>query len=251
MSNLFNLLSAMCGKIKKPDLSQNDPEAADYVMGRTHYVGEPIETTLIPEQTVAFEDTGNGFGAANSPVNVDLVEGNTYIVIFDGETYECTCQLFGGVCPIIGSPQGFGAEDTGEPFMYVVNNGRYGWYAYDTETEHTLSLSTIVRPVVQIPEKYLPIAGDDTYGLVKRSEVIRGYTFPILANAAEMNKAIDAFRNGVAMILWNGALILIAERVSDTEIIVRMPHDDVAKRYTAHESGSRMVYSNTLGEAVE
>lgn len=237
--------------LAQPDLSQNDPEAADYVKGRTHYTGDPVETTLIPEQTVAFEDPGAGFGMANSPVNVDLVEGNAYTVIFDGETYECTCQLFGGVYLIIGSPKGLGAEDTGEPFMYASASGMYAWYAYDTGTEHTLSLSTIERPVVQIPEKYLPIASDDTYGVVKRSEVIRGYTFPAIVNAAEMNKAIDAFRNGVAMILWLGGLILTAERISDTEIIVKTSYDDGAKRYTAHETNGYMVYDNTLGESVE
>lgn len=34
MSKLYDLLSAMCGKIKKPDWNQNDPTAPDYVKNK-------------------------------------------------------------------------------------------------------------------------------------------------------------------------------------------------------------------------
>lgn len=189
--------------ILSPDWNQNDPEAADYVKNRPFYTGDPVETTLIPEQTVVFTDQG-GMGVANSPVNVDLVEGNAYTVTFDGKIYECICQLYGGAVLLIGSPKVFGGEDTGEPFTYLANNGQYLLVAYDTETEHTLSLSTVVRPVVQIPEKYLPIAGNDTYGAVKKNDIIIRYYFDRVAPAEEMHQAIDDFRNGKASIHWYG-----------------------------------------------
>ena len=37
MSKLYDLLSDMCGKIKKPDFNQNDPTAPDYVKNRPFY----------------------------------------------------------------------------------------------------------------------------------------------------------------------------------------------------------------------
>lgn len=187
--------------LPNPDLSQNDPEAADYVKGRTHYTGEPIETTLIPEQTVVFTDQG-GMGVANSPVNVDLVEGNAYTVIFDGETYECTCQLFGGAYLIIGSPQGFGAEGTGEPFMYASVNGIYAWFAYDTETEHTLSLSTIEEEIIKLPSKYI----DWDSSPFKRPIL----TMPSPENLTDKQKQeyYDAWRSGSPIIYDETCLVI-------------------------------------------
>ena len=240
--------------ILSSDWNQNDETAADYVKNRPFYTGDPVETTLIPEQTVAFADQGGGFGMANSPVNVDLVEGNTYIVIFDGETYECTCQLFEGGSTIIGSPKVFGVEDTGEPFFYMSLNGvAYAWYAYDTETEHTLSLSIIERPVVQIPEKYLPIAGDDTYGVVKKNDIITRYYFnSYAAPKEEMHQAIDAFRQGKASICWRGQNVIDASREEIdgiNNIYITFGNEPTHPlRYI--DTGRETYYSITLGSIV-
>lgn len=47
MSKLYDLLSAMCGKIKKPDWNQNDPTAADYVKNRPFYETDEGEVVKI------------------------------------------------------------------------------------------------------------------------------------------------------------------------------------------------------------
>lgn len=192
--------------LPNPDLSQNDPEAADYVKGRTHYTGDPVETTLIPEQTVTFTNQGDMCNAI-SPVNVDLVEGNTYTVIFDGETYECTCQLLGGAYLFIGSPKVFGEEDTGEPFIYASVNGvAYAWFAYDTETEHTLSLSTIEEEIIKLPSKYI----DWDSSPFKRPIL----TMPAGDNLDEYltdeqkQEYYDAWRSGSPIVYGNTGLII-------------------------------------------
>ena len=45
MSKLYDLLSAMCGKIKKPDWNQNDSAAADYVKNRPFYKDTVFDIT--------------------------------------------------------------------------------------------------------------------------------------------------------------------------------------------------------------
>lgn len=137
------------------DLSVNDPTDPRYVHGRTHYVEDPVETVLIPEQTVAFNNI-DGQMTADSPVAVELVEGQTYIVNFDGVTYQCVCKIFFGAYPYIGSPANWGLEDTGEPFLYACVDGQNMWLAYNTEIEHVLSMTTIAREIVKIPDKFLP-----------------------------------------------------------------------------------------------
>ena len=45
MSKLYDLLSAMCGKIKKPDWNQNDSTAPDYVKNRPFYQDTVFDIT--------------------------------------------------------------------------------------------------------------------------------------------------------------------------------------------------------------
>ena len=45
MSKLYDLLSAMCGKIKKPDWNQNDPTAPGYVKNRPFYQDTVFDIT--------------------------------------------------------------------------------------------------------------------------------------------------------------------------------------------------------------
>lgn len=137
------------------DLSVNDETDPRYVHGRTHWIGDPVETVLIPEQTVSFK-VSDEMGQALSPVTVDLVEGQSYTVNFDGVTYECVCKMFDIAYLYIGSSIAFGLEDTGEPFTYICVGGQSMWGAYNAETEHTLSLSTVVSEIVKIPKKFLP-----------------------------------------------------------------------------------------------
>lgn len=154
LKNLIDELEAALETVHvQADLSVNDPTDPRYVHGRTHYVGDSVETILIPEQTIAFNNM-DGEMTAESPVAVELVEGQTYIVNFDGVTYQCVCKRLGELYPYIGSPATWGL-DTGEPFLYYYFGGQGTWLAYDTKTEHTLLLSSLELQVVQIPAQFL------------------------------------------------------------------------------------------------
>ena len=151
------------GEQVNPDWNQNDETAPDFVKNRPFYTGDPVITELIPEQTVAFSVSGSA-GQALSPVNVDLVEGQTYQVVFDGQQYNCVCKAVSGAI-YIGNGAALGQPDTGEPFIYANAEGNYLRLALSGETEHVISLLSKIQKVTQIPEKYLSTATNDAPGI--------------------------------------------------------------------------------------
>lgn len=79
---------------KQSDWNQNNPEAADYVKNRPFYTGDLVETVLVEETTN--EWTAAGFDGALALAPIDLVEGETYVVMFDGVKYECIAYIAAG-----------------------------------------------------------------------------------------------------------------------------------------------------------
>ena len=139
----------------QPDWNQNDSTAADYVKNRPFYIGNPVETVLVEESTVTFENDGGIYmGQLKSTFSATV--GETYKVSWDGTVYECTCVDFSGMT-IIGNLSIAGAgSDTGEPFVIVVNNGqRIKIGTADTSASHTFSISGNQTPIVKIPAKYI------------------------------------------------------------------------------------------------
>lgn len=121
---------------------------------RTHFVSTE-KTVLMEEQELTFSIT-DGIGYGNLPVHLDLVEGNTYTVVFDGVSYNCVCSLFAGEDLYIGNSKLLGGEDTGEPFLYIPVEG-YLIVAYDANTSHTVGVYGAEKEVVHaIEEKYIP-----------------------------------------------------------------------------------------------
>lgn len=155
MSKLYDLLSSMCGKIKKPDWNQNDSTAPDYVKNRPFYTCDPVETVLVEERTESFfNDEGLYLGTFQSTFVATV--GETYKVFWDGEAYECTCvDTSDGLAIGNLSLLGIGS-DTGEPFVVLVYNGMEITIATeDTSSSHTISIIGIVAPIVKIPAKYI------------------------------------------------------------------------------------------------
>ena len=142
------------GSTTQPDWNQNDRTASDYVKNRPFYTGDPVETVLVEESTVAFED-GEGIYVAEIPTTFAATVGETYKISWDGTVYECTCGTFDEV-HAIGNLSIAGGSDTGEPFLILVMNDQGIQIATaDTSASHTISISRTVVPVVKIDKKYL------------------------------------------------------------------------------------------------
>ena len=203
----------------QPDWNQNDSTQPDYVKNRPFYTGDPVGTVLVEESTVSF--------AADDPVYMgqlpstfEATVGETYKVYWDGAAYECTCVDFNSY-PVIGnlSIMDFGS-DTGEPFLMLVDNGRViEIYTADTSASHTFSICVFAPEVVKIDEKYLPVASEGNYGVVKKSEIVTSYKFDLRAPHDLMVDAITAFKTGNANIVWSGYKVIDASYDSSNDTI--------------------------------
>ena len=136
--------------------------AADY-QPRTHWQGEKV---MLPEHTFIGGVDGNNFIMHGDGKLLGLTVGKTYIVVFDGVTYECIAEA--GVASLdgitmynvvsIGNLGMFGGTDNGRPFVLadILDYEPPSWVClpHEYSEEHTLSI-TGVDETNTIPEKYL------------------------------------------------------------------------------------------------
>ena len=204
------------------DWNQNDESAADYVKNRPFYTGEPVETLLMEETTVSFSLLDEGIYSGNMPI-IEIIGGGTYNICFDDITYQCIAKTITEGTTALGNQRiaNASATDTGEPFLIVMNDTSPVIATLDSSPSHTLSIRMIDNEIKQIDSKYLPMASDSEYGVVKKSEIITSYVFPnVDVKVSQMKKAIDDFNNGSARIKWRGDIVLSARYEGDTLYIV-------------------------------
>ena len=127
-------------------------------------------TTLMEEQVLAFAPDGEGHYIAPLTTALGIVEGQTYTVNWDGTEYECVCSVFNSL-PVLGnlSIAGMG-NDTGEPFVYVVNNIGGAFVTLDTSASHTISVKTTGEVITPMAEEFLPATGKNTTTVFYYSE---------------------------------------------------------------------------------
>ena len=115
--------------------------------------------TVMEEQVVEFVSSGDDLPYIGSlTTTFTPVEGQTYIVNWDGTEHECVCSIFNGSYLSLGNLSIIGAGgDTGEPFIYVnVPSAGSEFETFDTSASHTISVKRIDETVIPIDGKYLP-----------------------------------------------------------------------------------------------
>ena len=115
--------------------------------------------TVMEEQEVAFRlITGHGIYVDETLPNIEIVEGQTYTVKWDGTEYECVGFAFNSI-PGIGNLSIMGAgDDTGEPFLYSYKtNEAYGQFVtLDTSATHTISVKTTDETIIPMSAELIP-----------------------------------------------------------------------------------------------
>ena len=120
------------------------------------YPSKNVEAvTLMEEQEVAFANTGEGVYRATAPVKIDISDGQTYTVVWDGVEYSCVGHATVGGS-YIGNPVAFGAESTGEPFVYANVGSQSIWVSYDTATSHTIKVMRQQETYTTMDANYIP-----------------------------------------------------------------------------------------------
>ena len=190
---------------------------------RLAYETDPVLTEIVPEQNVSFRSAGgDGIMIASWPPAFNALEGSTYIVKFDGADYTCTCIRFGGENGTLAlgnlSILGTG-DDTGEPFIMFDNEG-WSIYSLDSASEHTISIHCWQTALSKIDEKFLPVASDNNYGVVKKSEIVTPYVVSgFRVPHDEMVEAVIAFSEGRASIRWNTKEVIYANYDSSADTV--------------------------------
>lgn len=134
----------------QPDLSQNDPEAPDYVKGRTHWK-ESVETPILIEQTISGQTQvtlENGFSA----------EGADCIVVWDGVEYNQKVKAYSSYGYYVGNISIGQGEGTGEPFVVVSLNADGGvtnMVVPQDGGEHVVKVVEVQNTYHKIPSEYL------------------------------------------------------------------------------------------------
>lgn len=143
-------------KIVQPDWNQNDPTAPDYVKNRPFWTGDPVETELIAETTN--EWLALGFGGVLILNPIEITEGTTYKINWDGTLYECIA----GIAEKVGAPSignatiaGAGSMSNNEPFFITVLDSSTFVFAGSVGS-HTFDVWGAAPQVHKIDEKYLP-----------------------------------------------------------------------------------------------
>ena len=119
--------------------------------------GYPTKTmgtvTLMEEQALAFASAGNGIYFSSLSAKLNIVEGQTYTVNWDGTEYECVCFTMGSD-PGLGNLSLMGTgDDTGEPFLYIYG----GIFTLDTSPTHTVGVKTTAEAITPMAEEFLPL----------------------------------------------------------------------------------------------
>ena len=138
------------------DWSVNNTGSAAYIKNRTHYA---TLTTFINNKTYNFtKDTYTNiyyykFDTDTEPFKP--TEGVTYIVTWDGTTYECDANSNNG----IGDKYQYGGASsatTGEPFYITYNDYQKKLIinTRNTASSHTITISS--ENVTQLDEKFIP-----------------------------------------------------------------------------------------------
>lgn len=159
------------------------------------YPSKAIGTvTLMEEQEVAFSYKGGRYGAT-SPVKFDILDEQTYTVVWDGVEYSCVGHAIEGGS-YIGNPAAFGLESTSEPFLYVPREGNM-WLSYDTATTHTIKVTTIATVYQTIDENFLPLPPRQ----VRNLDTHKSYS------TEEVEEIYQSVRDGAAIYLTYGDVI--------------------------------------------
>ena len=143
------------GASVQADWNQNDETAADYVKNRTHYEKRQTlyeGTDLAP----VLQNDGNYMLTIPDPP-FNLANGNTYMVVINGVSYECVgYSAVAGAPPMIGNLAFAGGQDTGEPFFVVDGTANGDGIGILSFVEfNSISISETVK--IPLPLEYLPV----------------------------------------------------------------------------------------------
>ena len=120
-----------------------------------------VTVTVMEEQELAFlaSELYDSNYVSFIPNPLDIAEGQTYTVNWDGTEYECVGFYFNGEGIFLGNISVLGVgDDTGEPFLYGYNSyeSENIFITPDTSPRHTISVKGIDEVAIPMSEEFIP-----------------------------------------------------------------------------------------------
>lgn len=119
--------------------------------------------TVMAEQEVAFE-VNEYVGFVTLPNPIEIVEGQTYTVKWDGTEYECVGTKMNQDMALGNQSIDGEDADTGEPFLYIYNIKQQAgiFETFDKSASHTISVQTAMEVIIPMSEDFLPTTAKNT-----------------------------------------------------------------------------------------
>lgn len=165
------------------DLSQTDTTKPDYVKGVIRQESLPDGYPYKDQETILggtfeFADGGGVYMHQIADEGFTIVDGKSYTIIWDVETYQCVAITVDNGLVVLGNLAiGGDVNDTGEPFVFMdQGNGQKAILTTDTATTHTVRVyANTIHPLngVYLPENVVKtiIVTDNGDGTASRSAV--------------------------------------------------------------------------------
>lgn len=244
---------AVAQEASTPDWNTNDESDPSYIKNRPFYSNGIVEEIIADNVSLEFESWGGeGVYGAYIQYPLELVEGNTYIIEFDGVTYECVAQQTAYDYVAIGNAYKADAGEwhNNEPFF--IYNEVYGVidvtaYDIDVNSTHTISITERKEDITTIPMKYIKDMygeideenailldseivqiesineeyGYGEYRLSQNIELIQGETYTVDFNGT-IYKCIAMYSEG-AFFLGNGSIVNASEDTGEPFLLIAIP----------------------------
>ena len=157
------------------------------------------------------------------------------------------CVVYYKAILALGNKSIYGAgDDTGEPFLYIRNQASGAFATLETTASHTISVKKTAEIVIPMAGEFLPVASEDNYGAVKKSEIVTSYKFDAQAPHDQMVEAIAAFGTGNASIVWGVKKVIDASYNSSDDTISVSFAKEPLNRITFSKNSDGF-YINNLG----
>lgn len=237
----------------QPDLSQNDPNAADYVKNRTHWVGIG---TVIEEQTIeGFAVMENSIYTVLNPFIFSPIADDRYIVHWDGIAYDVEAQSLDG-CLCLGNENYLTMNTGGDiPFAILVfEDGNIYIATESTANSHTICIEGEV--VHKLDKKFLPDREEDIIFTAEYDTEVGWYRYSCNSSYEKARNAILHNESTPRMMVYedNGSYYTIRYLILEN-VMVRensMTFTFISTRDSYNSIGCiRYKSDGTLGSGVE
>ena len=112
----------------------------------------------------AFDSTYGAYAFGTNPHPFTFVLGDTYTVVWDGVTYECTSQDMSAImpnCVAVGDLTAFGGSGNGEPFVIAWMPNAAVFFSFNEEPSHTVEIQAHSNVVYSVQGVVLTDGGND------------------------------------------------------------------------------------------